>query len=1275
MVEKSKLDEDLQEKPVDATLYHVMIRSLMYLSSSRPDLIYVVCLCDRYQVKPTVKHLNAVKWILHYLKGTIKMGLCTSGSAQFLGDKLVSWSFKKQKSTTISSTEAEYIALSGCCAQILWMRSQLTDYDFQFNKIPLYCDNKSLIALCCNNVQHSRSKHIDVCYHFINEQVENGIGKLYFVWTEYQLADIFTKPLQRERFNFLIKKLGMRSMSLEMLKRLTKEEDENILSRIINPIVTQQVALGNSLVAPEKRLNIEKCNARIKFSKPHREETYQVTLEALKLSHCYPAFQITAEVPEIYMHHIWTTIKKIGNSDAYNFKLDKKKCRVDTEVFCEILQICSILPNQEFVELHLEDELLSFIKDLGASLGRQLDLIVSGNHELKSCGDKTISMRNKINLHTIRDDSLLGTLKFVSKTEDSQKYGALIPDGMINQDIKDSKAYKTYYDFPTGKVASKKAGKFKKIASPSRKLSPVKETEPIKKAKRVKRPAKKSTAAPTAGVVIRYTPGEFVSKKKAPAKVDRGKGIELLSVAAILEDAQLKKVLKKSRQETHKLQASGSSEGANFESEVPDESKAKPSDTSEGTGVKPRVPDVLKANTSDSDNKSWGDSKDESDDINDDDNANDDDNENEDNDGNDAHDSKRTDSDDDDENPSFTLKDYEKEEHDEEYEFDDDNENVYEEEDDDLYKDVDVRSLGEEYEKERKGNEEMTDADQNTESSKQSSSVSSDFASKFLILDNDPPVVDEVAFMMNVKNHQEESSTQEPTFFTIPKAVIPETSTTHTTTIPPTISMITPLPQLSTPSPAPTTVPTTTSIPALPDFSSLFGFDQRVSTLEQELSQFKQADHSVQLLEYVKSQISTIVDKFLSTRIRYATRTALQSYTKEFEKKAQEERKLYIDVVEKSVKDIIKDESTVNESLKNVILAKSSSQLKSIYEAAASLTEFELKKILLDKIEKSKLYQAAPEHKELYDGLVKSYNLDKHLFSSYRNVYSLKRDREDEDKDEDPRAGSNQGLKKWKMSKDAEPPKGSKSKESKTRSSKGTNFVELEYHFEECYKAITDQLDWNNPEGHEYPFDLSKPLPLIEAQGRQVVPANYFFNNDLKYLKGGSSSRKYTTSTTRTKTAKYDNIEGIKDMVLTLWSPVKVAYDKFAMWGISHWGPKRQKFYGYVSNRESKHDVFSRKRIIAVTHVKVMKWYGYGYLEEIIIRREDQKLYKFKEGDFPRLNMSDIEDLMLLLVQKKLSNLEKDVIFDLNVALRMFTRRIVILKRVEDLQLRVDVYS
>ncbi|GJT10602.1 putative ribonuclease H-like domain-containing protein [Tanacetum coccineum] len=211
-----------------------------------------VCMCARYQAKPTKKHFEAIKRVFRYLKGTINMGLwypkdnamsltayadadhagcqdsrrSTSGSAQFLGDRLVSWSSKKQRSTAISTTEAEYIAMSGCCAQILWMRSQLKDYGFDFNKIPLYCDNKSAIALCCNNVQHSRSKHIDIRHHFIREQVENRVVELYFVETNYQLADILTKALPRERFEFLLPRLGMKSLTPETLRRLQEGEDE-----------------------------------------------------------------------------------------------------------------------------------------------------------------------------------------------------------------------------------------------------------------------------------------------------------------------------------------------------------------------------------------------------------------------------------------------------------------------------------------------------------------------------------------------------------------------------------------------------------------------------------------------------------------------------------------------------------------------------------------------------------------------------------------------------------------------------------------------------------------------------------------------------------------------------------------------------------------------------------------------------------------------------------------------------------------------------------------
>nr|GEY61357.1 retrovirus-related Pol polyprotein from transposon TNT 1-94 [Tanacetum cinerariifolium] len=130
----------------------------------------------------------------------------TSGGIQFLGgDKFVSWSSKKQDCTLISFAEAEYVSLSACCAQVLWMRTQLTDYGFHFDKIPMYCDSKAAIAISCNPVQHSHTKHIDIRYHIIKEKVEKGIVELFFVGTEYQLAGLFTKALSEERFKYLIR--------------------------------------------------------------------------------------------------------------------------------------------------------------------------------------------------------------------------------------------------------------------------------------------------------------------------------------------------------------------------------------------------------------------------------------------------------------------------------------------------------------------------------------------------------------------------------------------------------------------------------------------------------------------------------------------------------------------------------------------------------------------------------------------------------------------------------------------------------------------------------------------------------------------------------------------------------------------------------------------------------------------------------------------------------------------------------------------------------------
>nr|GEW40805.1 Gag-Pol polyprotein [Tanacetum cinerariifolium] len=221
LVIKDKLDLDQNGTPIDATKYRSMIGALMYLTSSGPDIVHATCLCARYQVKPTEKYLKEVKRIFCCLRGTVNTGLwykkdygfkltgfsdvdyagckdtfkSTSGGAQFLSEKLVSWSSKRQDCTVLSTAKAEYVSLFACCAQVIWMRTQLTDYGFHFNKIPIYCNSKSAIAISCNPIQHSRTKHIVVCYHFIKEYVEKETIELYFVKTDYQLSDLFTKAL------------------------------------------------------------------------------------------------------------------------------------------------------------------------------------------------------------------------------------------------------------------------------------------------------------------------------------------------------------------------------------------------------------------------------------------------------------------------------------------------------------------------------------------------------------------------------------------------------------------------------------------------------------------------------------------------------------------------------------------------------------------------------------------------------------------------------------------------------------------------------------------------------------------------------------------------------------------------------------------------------------------------------------------------------------------------------------------------------------------------
>nr|GEW10852.1 retrovirus-related Pol polyprotein from transposon TNT 1-94 [Tanacetum cinerariifolium] len=176
------LDADLSGTPIDQTKYRSMVGELMYLTTSRPDIVHATCYCTRYQAKPTEKHVTAVKHIFRYLKDTLNMRL---------------WYSKDTGFELTAFLDSDH---TGCLD---------SHYGFHFDKIPIYYDSKAAIAISCNPVQNSRTKHINVRYHFIKEKVEKGIVELFFVVTEYQLADLFTKALSEDRFKYLVRRLGM----------------------------------------------------------------------------------------------------------------------------------------------------------------------------------------------------------------------------------------------------------------------------------------------------------------------------------------------------------------------------------------------------------------------------------------------------------------------------------------------------------------------------------------------------------------------------------------------------------------------------------------------------------------------------------------------------------------------------------------------------------------------------------------------------------------------------------------------------------------------------------------------------------------------------------------------------------------------------------------------------------------------------------------------------------------------------------------------------------
>nr|GEV37393.1 hypothetical protein [Tanacetum cinerariifolium] len=996
--------------------------------------------------------------------------------------------------------------------------------------------------------------------------------------------------------------------------------------------IDQQVALDEAFVPHASRLRIGKSNFRLRSNITSKESTLQLVYDVLRLTPFYKALLVTADVPEIYMQEFWATATVHHHS--IRFKMNNKKCIINLKYFREMLHICPRFPNKTFDELPFEEEILAFLRYLGHSgeIKKITDAqILWGMYHKKNAyfayllwedfvyqvkhkdakksnemyyprftkviihffmtKDPSIPRRNKVNCHYVRDDQMFMTIKLVSRHQNTQQFGAILSIELTNEDVRNFAAYKEYYAVASG------------VAPPKTKAS-VRKT----------RSSSNTTITPPTAASTRLL---TLAKGKQPAKSSKAKGLSVLSEVAMTEAEHIKLATKRSLQQTHISQASGSS-------------------IDEGTGILPWVLDVP---TDESDEEiSWKssdeDDDDEVDDISDDQDDNDD--QDTDNDGDDfvhpklsIHEEEAKDKE------IFdlivqTLKNYDDEGNDDAslgMIVSDEEGQDAENDDEELYRDVNINLEG-----------------------RDSSSVSSQFVTSML-----NPCLDagiDSLFESTPRVDVQASTTVAPLTLTSP-TLLPPTN--------PTISQ----------------------------------FDGAVSF------------------------IPGIVERYMDQRMNEAIKVAVQIQSDRLQDEAQAENEEFLNKLDENIQNIIKEkvkeqvkvqvskilpkiEKNVNEQLEAEVLTRSSISSKTSYAIildtygdsvtfkrhrddadkdeepfagsdrgskrrregkepeSTSVPKEKATKTTSKSTEGSKSHQKTasefapveepmqttqdleePSHQEFETGVAN----DQPIVKASQHPEWFQKQKKPPTPDHawnKTLAATHESIQPWtsdiakqadshssfneqmdtpvyfltflmnQLIVDTLTPKLLAGPTYELMKGSCKSLVELEFFLEEVYKATTDQLDWNNPEGQQYPHNLLKPLPLIpNSRGRRVIPFYHFINNNLEYLRGGASSHKYITSVTKTKAADYGHIKWIEDL-----------------------------FYKFAVNRESARDVYSKRRIVTFIELQIVKWHNYKHLDWIT-----------------------------------LTNLTVEELFAINVSLRMFTRNIVIQRRVEDLQLGVESYQ
>ncbi|GJT02872.1 hypothetical protein Tco_0824041 [Tanacetum coccineum] len=633
--------------------------------------------------------------------------------------------------------------------------------------------------------------------------------------------------------------------------------------------------------------------------------------------------------------------------------------------------------------------------------------------------------------------------------------------------------------------------------------------------------------------------GDKAAKMKQYAT--KSKGLTVLSEVALSEADQMKLVTKRSKKEFYSSHVSGSGDGVDIQSKVPDEQQHTASSTNEGAGDKP---------------------EEENDEH---DNAND----NDDEDDNQENDSGETKSDDDRDNfvhpnlSTYKSDDQEKEKEEEKANDDDEvssNRKVstpsdYEILDEKENQEDDDNVMGGEQENEEdeelygylnlnldKQDVEMTDAQTNQETEEvhvtltteppvvqqQSSSVSLNLVSKFINPSSDT-CIDSILnpnIQLDIPvNVSVSATTETPSSDTIipqpPILIIQSQQQTHDTT-------------------TTTTIPTTT-LPEIPNFASLFGFKRRVSSLETELAELKQTNQFAEALSFILG----IVDNYLASKMKDAVNVAVRLQSNKLREEAQAENDEFLKQIDSNINAIIKDQVKAKVSKIMPKVEKRSGKEESSKEATQKKSKSTSSSKGASRSQPKSLGKStqAEEHclrvDDLEEPLYQEFNTGNDDVSPVREIIAV-----------DERL--------WN-------PSGTQSLFNEFLvtpidfSAFITNRLKLNNLAQDVLTVPTYDLMkgtyWHNPEGRPYPHDLSKPVPLIQnARGHQVIPFDHFINNDLEYLKGWSLSQKYTTPLTKMKAADYGHVKWIKDKVpISIWSPAQVVYDKHAYWGTYHW--------------------------------------------------------------------------------------------------------------------------